>query len=412
MRVGMIGRRNKPSVGQYNTGANVVTSDVSLGDLLRGQRATLGKSLFDVQRDLRIKAIYIAAIENCDVSAFEAPSFIAGYVRSYARFLGLDGDKIFAHFCAESNFVIENSLSNLSTSVRKNKLISSSQAPDPLRNLRTHFLPQNDSWLSSLQPGAIGSFLVLIGLIGAIGYGGWAVVLEVQRVQLAPVDQAPSIASQIAPELLMPQSELEKMAVGGNPLRGDAPNLSGGDDALDRLYRPQPLDFPVLVVRDGPIGNIDYEAVQGAKLMEVNGSIEAVKQVASVDEPADVQVVDAVLNKVNIFAQNPAWVRVSSKDGLILFEKILDVGESYAVPQLEQAPMLRAGNATSVYFVTDGAVFGPLSKSQNVVRDISLSAQSIKSSFDMVQSIDLPLPDQRVATIEIIEVPTILDPAQ
>ncbi|MDO7633903.1 MAG: helix-turn-helix domain-containing protein [Paracoccaceae bacterium] len=197
----MIGRRNKPSVGQYNTGANVVTSDVSLGDLLRGQRATLGKSLFDVQRDLRIKAIYIAAIENCDVSAFEAPSFIAGYVRSYARFLGLDGDKIFAHFCAESNFVIENSLSNLSTSVRKNKLISSSQAPDPLRNLRTHFLPQNDSWLSSLQPGAIGSFLVLIGLIGAIGYGGWAVVLEVQRVQLAPVDQAPSIASQIAPEL-------------------------------------------------------------------------------------------------------------------------------------------------------------------------------------------------------------------
>ena len=64
MRVGMIGRRNKPSVGQYNTGANVVTSDVSLGDLLRGQRATLGKSLFDVQRDLRIKAIYIAAIEN------------------------------------------------------------------------------------------------------------------------------------------------------------------------------------------------------------------------------------------------------------------------------------------------------------------------------------------------------------
>ena len=102
----MIGRRNKPSASKRNTGAHIVASDVSLGDLLRGQRATLGKSLFDVQRELRIKAVYIAAIENCDVSVFEAPSFIAGYVRSYARFLGLDGDEIFAHFCAESNFVI------------------------------------------------------------------------------------------------------------------------------------------------------------------------------------------------------------------------------------------------------------------------------------------------------------------
>jgi cytoskeleton protein RodZ len=120
----MIGRRNKPSASKRNTGAHIVASDVSLGDLLRGQRATLGKSLFDVQRELRIKAVYIAAIENCDVSAFEAPSFIAGYVRSYARFLGLDGDEIFAHFCTESNFALENGLSGLSTSLRQNKLIS------------------------------------------------------------------------------------------------------------------------------------------------------------------------------------------------------------------------------------------------------------------------------------------------
>ena len=231
-------------------------------------------------------------------------------------------------------------------------------------------------------------------------------------MQLAPVDQVPSITSQIAPELLMPQSELEKISLGENRLGGAVHNSSSGDDALDRLYRPQALDFPVLVARDGPIGNIYYEAVQGAMLMDANDSVEAAKQVASFDTPADVQVVDAVLNKVNIFAQSPAWVRVSSKDGLILFEKILNAGESYAVPQLEQAPMLRAGNATSVYFMTEGAVFGPVSKSQNVVRDISLSAQSIKSSFDMAQSIELPLPDKRLATIEIIEVPTILDPAQ
>ena len=66
--------------------------DLRLGDIMRGERATMGKSLLDVQRELKIKATYIAAIENADPTAFESPGFIAGYVRSYARYLGLDAD--------------------------------------------------------------------------------------------------------------------------------------------------------------------------------------------------------------------------------------------------------------------------------------------------------------------------------
>ncbi len=61
---------------------------------MRGERATMGKSLLDVQRELRIKAAYIAAIENRDPSAFDTPGFIAGYVRSYARYLGMDPDEL------------------------------------------------------------------------------------------------------------------------------------------------------------------------------------------------------------------------------------------------------------------------------------------------------------------------------
>ena len=43
--------------------------DLRLGDLMRGERATMGKSLLDVQRELKIKAAYIAAIENADPSS-------------------------------------------------------------------------------------------------------------------------------------------------------------------------------------------------------------------------------------------------------------------------------------------------------------------------------------------------------
>ena len=78
--------------------------EVSLGDALRGERATLGKSLLDVERDLKIRAAYIAAIEECDIKAFPNTGFVAGYVRSYARYLNLDPDPTFEAFCREANF--------------------------------------------------------------------------------------------------------------------------------------------------------------------------------------------------------------------------------------------------------------------------------------------------------------------
>ena len=89
-----------------------MTYDLRLGDLMRGERATLGKSLLDVQRELKIKAAYIAAIENCDPTAFETPGFIAGYVRSYARYLHMDPEWAFATFCAESNFQTSHGMSS------------------------------------------------------------------------------------------------------------------------------------------------------------------------------------------------------------------------------------------------------------------------------------------------------------
>ena len=102
--------------------------ELRLGDVMRGERATLGKSLLDVQRELRIKANYIAAIENCDPSAFDTPGFIAGYVRSYARYLGMDPDECFQQFCAESGFAVAHGMSEKASTIRK------PQPGEPLRS--------------------------------------------------------------------------------------------------------------------------------------------------------------------------------------------------------------------------------------------------------------------------------------
>lgn len=116
----MIRRRSKREV-EVNDGEPrwFDDYDLRLGDMMRGERATLGKSLLDVQRELRIKASYIAAIENADPTAFDTPGFIAGYVRSYARYLGMDPDKAYAAFCAESGFTTAHGMAAEASTIRK-----------------------------------------------------------------------------------------------------------------------------------------------------------------------------------------------------------------------------------------------------------------------------------------------------
>ena len=105
-----------------------------LGEELRGERATLGKSLLQVQKDLKIKAAYISAIENCDLNAFPNKGFIAGYVRSYARYLNLNPEEVYERFCTESGFSSHDSSRKIgSINIDKNK---------SLKNMKTLVLKE------------------------------------------------------------------------------------------------------------------------------------------------------------------------------------------------------------------------------------------------------------------------------
>ncbi len=41
--------------------------------------------------------------------------------------------------------------------------------------------------------------MVLVALISGLGYGGWTVLQEVQKVQFAPVEQTPVVVSDLDP---------------------------------------------------------------------------------------------------------------------------------------------------------------------------------------------------------------------
>lgn len=354
---------------------------------MRGERATLGKSLLDVQRELKIKATYIAAIENADIAAFEAQGFIAGYVRSYARYLGLDPDESFARFCREANFTVAHGMSpgasHTTISAVRSRKSEPSADRDPLSDPNALFVPRTEKWFSRIEPGAVGSVAVLLALIGALGYGGWSVLQEVQRVQLAPVDQAPAVVAEIDP---LGNVQGDAPLVRSAPATDVAMNdTSALPDRADRMYRPEALDVPVLTSRDGPIASIDPrqgQAVSSQPDVDMAGAIDsAIAQ--AVSNTGEVQVVAQGGSAVELLAVRPSWVRISSADGTVLFEKILDAGERYVVPQLEEPAQLRAGNSGSVYFAVNGQTYGPAAPGAQVVKGVQLSPETLTAKYAM-----------------------------
>ncbi|PWE34175.1 DUF4115 domain-containing protein [Maritimibacter sp. 55A14] len=402
----MIGRKSDPEIEPVPELKGFDAFELKLGDIMRGERATMGKSLLDVQRELKIKASYIAAVENSDPSAFETKGFIAGYVRSYARYLELDPDWAYSTFCEESAFDGVNP--GIGPAKPAGKPSSGQAKPRPLGGPATggdglasakirYHPPGGDSVLGQIQPAAVASVAVLLALIGGLGYGGWAVLQEIQRVQFAPVDQAPGVAATLDPLDAVPDGSAEMAGLDAIP----------GPDALDRLYRPQELDMPVMVARDGPISSLDPGSI-GAYVPAGPDRLTTLREPAPQSEPAapaapqedTVQVTMAEIPEVEIFAVRPAWVRISASDGTVLFEKILDAGERYALPESDEAPLLRAGNSGSVYFSVDGTPYGPAGAATSVAKNVSLAASDIQGRYDLADLPDEMLPAPRPAVAE------------
>lgn len=67
---------------------------MDIGAVLREERERRGLSLHDVQTELKIRERYLQALEESDYAAIPGEVYARGFLRSYARLLGLDADAL------------------------------------------------------------------------------------------------------------------------------------------------------------------------------------------------------------------------------------------------------------------------------------------------------------------------------
>jgi len=74
------------------------TTMPSLGDEFRAAREARHLSLSDVSEQIHIRSVYLQSIESQDWASIAAPVYVRGFIRTYARFLGLDPEEAVAQY--------------------------------------------------------------------------------------------------------------------------------------------------------------------------------------------------------------------------------------------------------------------------------------------------------------------------
>lgn len=377
------------------------TFEVTLGDEMRGERASLGKSLEDAERDLRIKARMITAIENCDLSGFPNQSVIAGYVRSYARYLGMNAEDCYQRFCEESGYqspaALMSSSGDGSAFGSLNKPAVQSGVGAEIASSRFAAPPPQMRFQARFSLGALSSTLALIALIAGLFYGGYALLQDLQRIGIAPVPEAPAVVAD-APEITVPDVDQRRF------VRPTAADYEGGG-ALAAMQPRAELPNINNLRRDGPISAIDpnqagvfarvdeapptigeEDVAMGDDLDGVGtdgGSTNIITADAGATKP-----INQVAEGIVLHAVDSAWIRVRDASKATIWEGMLEAGQRYSLPERVEEPELRTGCPSNTFVFLDGVLYGPLGNGCNP-KNISLVADSVRSTIPEAEAEDI-----------------------
>jgi len=147
----------------------------ALGERFRAAREARGLTLSDVSEQLRIRAVYLAAIEEENWPAIGAAVYARGFLRTYARFLGLDPEESVAAFNASSGAAAPASTAPAA---------SPAEPPHPIAGPRQGLSPV--IWIASL---------VAIALVAYVVYNA----MTLNRPSTSAIDTTATLAASSSP---------------------------------------------------------------------------------------------------------------------------------------------------------------------------------------------------------------------
>jgi cytoskeletal protein RodZ len=336
-----------------------------VGEILRERREELGQDIGDIGEVLRIKPAFLAALEENRPQDLPGPTYVIGFVRAYARHLGLDDEWVLERYKAESSGV----------QARPDLAF-----PAPLGE-------------RSLPGGPI----LLVALILAIcGYGTWYYLSTGERarpervaavppaLQIPPPEQQPAAATPGVDASGGASAPAADPALPTNPGVNPPPNapsnsrlgsgLFPGSAAANTAQPPAtapPADAPAPTAPGKAAPPQLATPTASAAPQQVTASA----QPASAPPPA-APAADAAPARIEIKATADCWVQIRGPDQAIVFSRVLKTGETYRVPA-RSGLVLRTGNAGALAIAVDGKQVPPIGPAGALRRNVVLDPAAL-----------------------------------
>jgi len=373
-----------------------------LGAQLRQQRLQRGEDLDDVAQHLRIKSNYLFALEQGDLSAMPGRAYALGFLRSYADYLGFDGEDLISR--------IKSTVDNLTDQTR---LRVRTPAPETR-------LPKT--------PIVVISLAVIAGI-----YAGWAYLNRTSRVMVETVAEVPDDLRPRSVEFLPEPADEGSPA---NPSRDrTAPDSAAADVPRSADLEPGPAatgdpatplpstepsaatPAPLAVPEAGPAAappgsaarvvppetvavqpaaggvpapaqtvphvNVQPAPTAGAAAAPADAARDTLALADPTTDDAQTQADENAIvePRVILRAREQAWIQISSPTGDYAFTRTLEPGEVVTVPNRADLE-LWTGNAGGLDIIVDGTSVPVLANAGSgaVRRNVSLDPERLLES--------------------------------
>lgn len=342
----MLARRH-PMMSPADEAMGEGSDAIRVGAELRDARERLGWSLADVAANLRIRYVYLSALEEGRVADLPGITYAVGFLRAYAKLLGLDPNAMSHRLRADMG------------ADRKTELEFPAPVPDR---------------------GVPAGVVVLLGVVLAIGaYVGWYRVSG-DRPGPTPVQAVPDrLTTTPDPSTTLPAKPPGRPEPGSASTSGVSPDrhaatpsAPGTSQSAASFAAIPPSSAAAAVAPAGPAnGATGSSTAMAAPAAGASGSSTAAAP-AGQSSPDNSHIV--------LRAKSDTWVQVRERQGQVLLNRVLRSGETWQVPPQSpgQQLLLTTGNAGGTELLVDGVVAPTIGAPGVVKRDLPLDVSLIR----------------------------------
>lgn len=339
-----------------------------VGAILRQRREEVGQDIAAISATTHIRQYYLKAIEEGRRKDLPGTAYMIGYIRTYADYLGFDGDRLIADFHDEL------------AGPRK----WDDKRAEPVEPKGVS-LPQ-----VQISPAILMAGLLVLGIAGYVAWGYFTAPdekpaqtasTETPAEPASPENPAPATQPTAAQPTAAPATPSPTGAEASAP--PDAPATDTTASGTSAAQAPAAAAAPA---EEAPAADdqVPPEA-------EVASTGEQVIE-ESPPQPQAAAAADAKAGKIVLRARLESWVQVTNAKKEVLFSRVLRSGETYTVPE-EKGLMLTTGNAGGLEIIVSGTKLKSFGSVGLVKRDIPLDAKKLKDGSAFKTSTNAPAAD-------------------